>query len=323
MSGTDVHELRFGWNLADIDRLARIAVSSSWGSGWSRSELYEAAWPAIAEAIYSAPDDSPPTARELIWAGQDAMSVQVREDLHAHGYDRHGPGQFMARFDAYWAGSAHAGSPEPGIVERVALWQIWPCLTGRQRDALLAVATAGTYQGAAASLGIAQKSLQNNLLSARRRFLEMWHEHETPSGFWGSNRLVYRAADAAPVSQTGRKAMKAVRHRKPAAPKPEREIRHGTANAYNVWRCRCVPCAAVKRRESEQRRRNEGIAPRRFVTESQFAGILTRRAARETWASIAADLGFSEGHLRSLVRGTATPVPDDPAQARERRKAAA
>ena len=307
----DIHVLRHGYNLADIARLSRMSVAyCAWGARWDRRELLELAWSAIAEAVYAAPESEPPQPRELIWAAQDCIGRHVRGVAHDHGYDKANAGEILARFGAYWMEATRIPGPENRVTEHVALWQIWPALTDGQRSALLALAAAGTYQGAAEALGIAEKSLRNRVHAARRAFLELWHEHETPSRFWGSNRLVYRAGDPVAVAQDGRKAMKAVRHRKPSVPAREHQIRHGTAHAYSRWKCRCRECAAYKAAESVQRRRNAGIEPRRFITETEFAKVLRRKEAGDTWPAIASSTGFSEGYLRNLKRGGATPVPD-------------
>ncbi len=310
----NVHTLRHGYNLADLARLARISTNCSWGTAWDRRELYEVAWSAIAEALYSAPQNQPPQPHDLIWAAQDAIGVQVRSDMRQHGYDRHNPGETMARFDAYWMNAGWSPGPEGRVIERTALWQIWPSLPPGQRSALLALAAAGTYQGAAASLGIAEKTLRNTIQAARRAFLMLWHEHEEPSAFWGSNRLVYRAATPVAAGHDGRKAMKAVRRRKSAVPRAPRAARHGTAHEYNYWKCRCSACAGYKSAESTQRRRQAGAQVRRFMTVSQLAAAVSRHDAGESWAAIAASLGFSASYLRSLRRGGATPVPDDAAR---------
>lgn len=308
----DIHTLRYGYNLADLDRLARAALWRTWGIHLDYRTRYELAWSAVAECLYAAPEGSPPAPGDLISAGQDAIAAHVDSEQRHHGYDRE-TGSGMPRWAAYWHGQRPVHDPEAGLVERMALWQIWPELTPAQRRAFLAVAACGTYEAAAESLGIARGTLKNHLEAGRRRFAVLWHEHEQPPGFWGSDRRVYRAGGPQ-VAVSARKTAKAIRHREPRRPRASREPRHGTLREYNYWGCRCGKCAAVKTAESTGRRRKDGAAVRRFMTAADLADAVHRHEDGDTWTVIAASTGFSQGYLRALRSGRATPAPDgDPA----------
>ena len=115
------------------------------------------------------------------------------------------------------------------------------------------------------------------------------------------------------VTASLRRTVTGIRHRKPRQPKAAREPRHGTLREYNFWGCRCVKCTAAKTAESEGRRRKDGAAVRRFMTVSQLADAVARNQAGETWTAIAKSTGFSEGYLRALRSGRATPAPDEAA----------
>jgi DNA-binding CsgD family transcriptional regulator len=318
----DVHTLRHGYNLADLDQLARKAVWRVWGLTLDYNTRYELAWSAIADHLYAA--ERPPTPPDLIWVGQDAIGTEVRDTMHHHGVDRIARGgDTMRGFVAFWETAIrHTSSPENGVVERAALWQIWPHLTEAQRRALLALAAHGTYQAAAASMGITYKTFKQHIGNGRNRFLDLWHEHEAPSRIWGCDRRVYRSGDNAAVEASYRTAVKAVRHRKPGvAVRVEVEVKHGTLGAYSNHKCRCGPCVQAKTAESTERRRKAGNTVRRQISVSQFDAAVRRNEAGETWTAIAADLGFSEGYLRSIRRGTATPVQDGE-QIRDRKEIA-
>lgn len=307
----DVHTLAHGYNLADLDRLTRAAVWRVWGLHLDYRERYDLAWSGIVEHLYSSAE--PPTPAELIGAGQDGIGGHVRAEARAHGRDHHNAYEEFRRYGAYWEWTArHAPSPETRVVERTALWQIWPALTEGQRRVLLAIAAHGTRQAAANALGITQKTLTHHLYAARARFFALWHEGEEPSRIWGAERRVYRTGGGQ-VERSTRNVMKAVRYRDPqrakAAIEARRLDRHGTASRYSRG-CRCPECGAVKQQESEERRRKAGVAPRRFMTISQFEEAKRRKAAGETWTAIAADLGFSDGYLRRLRAGEVSPVPD-------------
>lgn len=304
----DIHSLRFGYNLADIDRLARMSLRRVWGIHLDYSTRYELAWEAIAERLYAAPEHEPPDPSDLIRAGQDAIAAHVNSEQQQHGYDR-ATGGGMPRWAAYWHGQRPVREPETGLIERLALWQIWPELTPRQRQAFLALAACGTRAAAAESLSISPRTFAHHLEAGRRRFLALWHEHETPPGFWGSDRRVYRAGGQQ-VTVSARKTAKAVRHRKPRKAKAARKPNHGTLREYNFWKCRCRRCTDAKSAESTARRRREGTAARQFMTVSQLAAAVRRHEAGETWTAIAQSTGYSEGYLRALRSGRTTPVPD-------------
>jgi hypothetical protein len=53
---------------------------------------------------------------------------------------------------------------------------------------LAALAATGDYGLAAASLGISRSWFISRLSAARKAFLKLWHEHETPSRPWGDDR---------------------------------------------------------------------------------------------------------------------------------------
>jgi DNA-binding CsgD family transcriptional regulator len=307
----DVHEIRHGYNLADVHLLAKRAVWRIWGLHLDYHARYDLAWSGIVHHLYAAEAERP-TPGDLVFAGQDAIAHHVREELRHAGRAKDGDHDLRRRFTAYWETQIrHASSPEPRIVERVALWQIWPELTAAQRGALLALATHGTYRAAADSLGIAEKTFKQHVGNARHRFFDLWHEGEQASRIWGADRRVDRNGQRAETSY--RKAAKAIRRgRTPrtTATKPAEEVEHGKVATYNNRRCRCAPCVEAKRLESQARRRGTGTAGRRQMTATQLQDAIRRNEEGESWSAIAASLGFSDGYLRSLRRGTAQPIPD-------------
>jgi transposase len=81
------------------------------------------------------------------------------------------------------------------VTERLALAQIWPRLHPGHRQVLAALAATGDYGLAAASLGISRSWFISRLSQARKAFLKLWHEHETPSRPWGDDRRGINATD--------------------------------------------------------------------------------------------------------------------------------
>jgi hypothetical protein len=253
----DIHTLRWGYNLADVDRLTRLSLYR-WNTHLDWRTRYELAWSAIAEALYAAAERPVPEA--LMHAAQDAIGSHVDADCRAHGWDRefHRP---APRFAVYWDGQRHDRDPHEGLIERLALWQIWEELTPASRRAILALAATGTQQAAAASLGVSLSGFKHALERGRRQFFALWLEHETPSGCWGLDRRVYRTGGPA-LDSSYRKAAKAIRHRQPRVEQAPRKPRHGTLREYNWWGCRCTKCTERKTEESRRRRRRKGVPVR-------------------------------------------------------------
>lgn len=180
--------IRGGWTLADLDRLARTVVSnnSAWWPAGDRDDQYAAAWHGIVEHLYTA--DEEPTRIDLMEAGRRALVQDVRAAMRHHGARRDTTNN-GARYAVYWTWAGRAiPSPEHGIVERLALWQILGTLTPGQLAAVEALAAAGDYEEAARLVGTSESGLKSQLMKGRRRFRELWHEGETPSGHWGCDR---------------------------------------------------------------------------------------------------------------------------------------
>ena len=177
----------WGYTLHDLECLSRIAVSRARTKGGDYRGRYEAAWSGITDALVTAQDavDS----SDLIMAGWRAVATHVKTEGHHHGYsyDSQGP---LVRFDQYWAPHP-VRFPEQRIVEQVALWQILGLLSKRQWEVIQALAATGDHALAAQVVGLSDKAYRVQLSLARRRFLAWWHEGETPSGLWRTDRRVF------------------------------------------------------------------------------------------------------------------------------------
>lgn len=184
--------LPHGTTLAELHRLARLAAGTINVAHGSAADRCQLAWAAIADALLAA--DTPPDPRRLVWAGRTAIYRAARDDWHHWGVSKRDPlagvGSMRAFRVFWWPQVSPDPGPEGPVVERAAVAQIWPTLTDAQRQALLALATTGNYRAAAALLGISYQSLKDRLCAARRRFRRLWHEGETPSRPWGTDRRV-------------------------------------------------------------------------------------------------------------------------------------
>lgn len=210
---TDVHEIRHGYNLADLDRLAGIAVAAAWSRAMDYTDRYDAAWHAVAEKLYTSTE--PPSGWDLKQAGVRAVN-RIAQDHGRHwGHDRRNPGggyEAARAFLKYWELDRRChGSPEGGVIDAVALWQIWWTLSPNHRAVLLALAVHGDQQAAADALGKTYGTVGSHLKNARRAFLALWHEGETPSRLWGKadRRRGRRTATQTLINRRQQRARKA------------------------------------------------------------------------------------------------------------------
>jgi hypothetical protein len=262
---------------------------------------YEAAWSAIAEHLYAAEGDAPPTPADLIFAGQDAISRLAGDEMHHHGlaYGKDLP-QVRPRFAAYWEWQRLRGAdPATQVVERAALWQIWARLTDGERRALSALAVHGDHQSAADALGKTYGVFTTDLSRARARFLRLWHEGEKPSRVWGADRRVYRRGQA-PVTARRLTVHDHLKGRKPrpvATPEPE----HG-ASRYQNGHCRCPVCCEAIRVLRLEQARARGVQPRRTVGPDVRDQIFARRQQGIPARQVAAEFGVSEPLVYKIMR---------------------
>lgn len=191
--------VRHGYSLQDIHDLARQSVASDrFRPRIHMDERMDAAVCAITVLLYSA--DERPQRNELLYVGSHASISVVLDEMHHHGFNRDaGDGSLRQRFVRYWE-PARGDSLEERVVDRLSLEQIWSQLGPGQREALSALAAIGDFQAAADSLGLHYRAFCARIWKGRRRFLQLWHEGECPSGLWAkgtrSESATGRAADA-------------------------------------------------------------------------------------------------------------------------------
>ncbi|MFD1832430.1 hypothetical protein ACFSJS_22685 [Streptomyces desertarenae] len=186
--------LRHGYTLTDLDHLARTVATSNlvWWAASDRDDLYTAAWHGIVEHLYTAHEK--PTRTDLRNAGLTALEHDTRNTMRHRGAIH--DGRTGQRYAAYWewAGRATPG-PEATVIDRHALHQIWPRLSPRHRQVLAALAATGDHTQAAAALGLAAGTYRSHLFAARRTFLALWHQGETPSRLWRADQRAARSGD--------------------------------------------------------------------------------------------------------------------------------
>lgn len=173
------HNIAYGYNLADLDRLARIALTRARGYSGYILDRYQAAWSGIAEALCIA--DEAPEPGDLITAGWQAVNDHAHRNNLAWGLAGHD--ERRPAFVRYWTPTDPI-PVEDRVVEAAALWEILPELTERQRRAITVLATTEDYALSAAAMGLSRSGYATTVKRAREAFLVLWHEGEQPSKIW-------------------------------------------------------------------------------------------------------------------------------------------
>lgn len=182
-----------GWTLAELNGVAAAIVSRHrhWWPAGDIAGQHAAAWDGITEHLLTS--DEPPSRQAMAAAGLRALSAYVRREIsHQGGGSHNGIANAGAKFASYWEWhSAPAPDPQERVCDRLAVTQILPALTPRQREALLALAAWEDYQLAAAAMGCTTGTFEVHIKRARQAFRALWHEGETPSRQWRKDKRVY------------------------------------------------------------------------------------------------------------------------------------
>lgn len=168
-----------GYTVDDIHHATRSAVSTKLYFAADRQDLYTAAWDGIIDLLCTVTEQ--PRWFDLVRAGEYAI-YRLREDwAHHHGYVP-GIGTGAAvNFRKYWASSPNWQSQlEDTVVERVAKRQILRALPDNELRALVARGATNSHQQAAEAAGLTYIYMTKLIRNGRKRFLALWHQHETP-----------------------------------------------------------------------------------------------------------------------------------------------
>lgn len=187
MTGTQAEAAWLGYSFRELHQIAaRATVYCRWGDRFPFSERFEIAWDGVVDHLAGC--EEPPEPFDLYKAAQRAIGRASERELRQHGVTRGSNGlQAMPSFDAYW--TPRAGAPaDAAVVDRLAVWQIWPMLRPLHQMAFLALAAHGDYAQAADAVGYPYNSFTTLISQARAAFLELWHEGETPSRIWAADR---------------------------------------------------------------------------------------------------------------------------------------
>lgn len=179
-----------GYTLEAIDHLTRYAIRlDRWYYAGDIDERFDAVRHAIVERLLTSTHT--PDRHDLIQTGLRASTSNIATEARVHGRDVNRVRPVLG-FYKYWEPTHRGASPESHVVDRHALTQIWPLLLPREQAALTALAATDDYRLAAESLGIPAGTMNAHLHAARKRFLALWHEGETPSRLWRNDKRVDR-----------------------------------------------------------------------------------------------------------------------------------
>jgi hypothetical protein len=167
MTGAQADAAWLGYTFRELHQIAaRATIYCRWGDRFPFSVRFEIAWDGVVDHLAGCQE--PPESFDLYKAGMRAIGRASDRELREHGITRGGDGlQVMPRFDAYWA--PRAGAPaDAGVVDRLAVWQIWAMLRPLHQMAFL--------------------TFTSLIGEARAAFLALWHEGETPSRIWATDK---------------------------------------------------------------------------------------------------------------------------------------
>jgi hypothetical protein len=182
-------ELRHGYTMSDLSRLARVAERYGRGGRTTyldTSERLEEAWSAIAAQLYSS--DEKPAEELLLQVANAAIQRRTEKERSYRGISSKDGGTTMRSYARYWEQPQTPDSPGELVAEYQALRQIMPRLTPLSQRVLHALADYDDYHLAAKALGLKYPTFLASLSAARREFRKLWHQHEQPSRLWASDR---------------------------------------------------------------------------------------------------------------------------------------
>jgi hypothetical protein len=175
--------IAYGWTYTQLIQLSLLAARTHpRRPSAPRGDHQTWAWDGIVDHLLDA--DHPPSRTALMTAARKAIDAGCYGWLQAHGRpDRHG-GQPSAAFIRYWVDPGSSRLEET-VVEKLTVRSILRTLTPRQSDALKALVLCDySPRRAAEYLGLRYGTYILRVGRARTKFLALWHQHETPSGYW-------------------------------------------------------------------------------------------------------------------------------------------
>jgi hypothetical protein len=190
-------ELPHGRTVEEVARIARHIAFSQRGRILDLDEATDIAAVALVERCYA---DPAPTDVDLFRAARSAVSAANQHEYSYAGLEQHvarkGREGTPHEWARYWHGQTALVSPfEEELTDRLAVRQVVAALPPRHREALVALAEQGSYEGARTALGLSVKGWEHRIARARVQARALWYHPEEPAGLWGGRDRPGRGPD--------------------------------------------------------------------------------------------------------------------------------
>lgn len=183
-------ELRHGYTVHDVDRLARAAMHRRNGTRLDPDDRWATAWHSIVTTLLEATE--PPDERTLLLTAARALNTEANAYARVWGMDTRRINEgtaIMGGFRRYWDWLPPPYPHPERAIEHMAMWQILAVLPARQLEAIMQLAAHdGDGRAAAHAMGITWGGYCALLHRGRTRFYELWHEGEQPTVRWAAGR---------------------------------------------------------------------------------------------------------------------------------------
>ncbi len=171
-------EVRWGYTMDDIDRLARRVYNRTRSNYlFDQSDRYSAAWFGIVEHLFESVEL--PTPADLIQAGTRRVGDESRLNQSFYGYRADMPNKEAPRFVTYWRRGGQSDFTDR-IAEREALPKVLAVLNTTLYEAIVTLAAFDNMSDAARALGISDKAFEHRIKRARAALISAWFAPEHP-----------------------------------------------------------------------------------------------------------------------------------------------
>lgn len=208
--------VRHGYTVADLSRIAGICVREAARRGVrDLDDKRSAAMCALIEQLYAC--DCDPGGSALMRTAENAISHATDRFWANWGYNS-ATHELQKGFPRFWTSGA-ATPMDERVTERVAVYQVLAELTERQQQVVHVLVETGDRRAAAAVLGVDPTTVSAVLGNARRAFMALWHEGETPRpvDYRAGRRNPYSEEAAAARPEIARRAVRVREARRAAA----------------------------------------------------------------------------------------------------------
>ena len=177
----EVAEVRWGYTMADLDRLARRVYNKTRRSYlFDQADHYSAAWFGITEHLFDAVEY--PSERDLIDAGVERVGEESRANRQFYGINPEGEDGIGPRFGTYWRPqAARTDGFTDRIDDREALPRVLEVLNLDLYEAIVTLAAYGNVAEAAKALGLEYRLYYKRIERARAKLIAAWFAPEHPA----------------------------------------------------------------------------------------------------------------------------------------------